>query len=152
MNWESLRRVLPYTAGLVGLAAIYTGLTMYSRYTQARDSEKQIKDREAAINQRIVDVYGGDRLTILTFAAEPPEVPPGGKVEMCYGVSNATVVKIEPDIPPIKPAVTHCLEVFPKRTTRYTLTAEDARGNRKQQGLTIQVVERLRPAPSSPAP
>jgi hypothetical protein len=102
-------------------------------------------------DQKVVDAYGGDQLTILTFAAEPPVVAPGGRVLLCYGVNNATMVKIEPDAPPIKPAVTHCLEVHPKKTTRYTLTAEDAKGNRKEQGLTIQV-RPVTPATDSPAP
>jgi hypothetical protein len=150
--FESLRRILPYTAVAVCLAAIYSGATMYSRYREARDEEQRIKDRDAAANRRVVDMYGGDRLTILTFAAEPAIVTPGGKVEMCYGVSNATRVKIEPDAPPIKPAVTHCLEVHPRRTTRYTLTAEDGHGNRKEQGLTIRVIERPTRESDSPAP
>ena len=58
---------------------------------------------------------------------------------MCYGVSNATAVKIEPGVEPIKPALSHCLEVFPKKTTTYTLKAEDAKGNSKSASLTITV-------------
>jgi hypothetical protein len=134
-----LRRILPYTTAAVILAAIYSGATMYLRYRDAQQEQQKIKERQAAANRRVVDAYGGDRLTILTFAAEPGEVAAGGQVLLCYGVNNATMVKIEPDAPPIKPAVTHCVEVFPKQTTRYTLTAEDAQGNRKQQGLTIRV-------------
>lgn len=134
-----LRRLLPYTTAAVILAAIYSGTTMYVRYRDAQEEQQKIKERQAAANRRVVDAYGGDRLTILTFAAEPAEVASGGRVLLCYGVNNANMVKIEPDAPPIKPAVTHCVEVFPKQTTRYTLTAEDAQGNRKQQGLTIRV-------------
>jgi hypothetical protein len=112
---------------------------MYSRYRDSHDAEQKIKDRDAAASQRLVDLYGGNQLTILTFAAEPAVVAPGEAVELCYGVSNATMVKIEPDAPSLKPALTHCVEVFPKKTTRYTLSAEDGKGNRKTQGLTIQV-------------
>jgi hypothetical protein len=134
-----MRRLLPFTVAAIVLAAIYSGATMYSRYRDARDAEQRIKERKAAANQKVVDAYGGDQLTILTFAAEPGVVASGRQVILCYGVNNATMVKIEPDVPPIKPAITHCLEVFPKQTTRYTLTAEDGKGNRKEQGLTIQV-------------
>jgi hypothetical protein len=134
-----LRRILPFTTAAVVIAAIYAGVTMYSRYRDAAEEQKKIDDRNAALDRKVTETYGGDRLTILTFAAEPPVVSPGGRVLLCYGVNNATMVKIEPDAPPIKPAVTHCLEVFPKRTTRYTLTAEDAKGNKKEQALTIQV-------------
>src|SRR5580692_3612176 len=41
---DSLRRVLPYTALAIVLAAIYSGATMYSRYRDARDAEQRIKD------------------------------------------------------------------------------------------------------------
>jgi len=60
-------------------------------------------------------------------------------VVMCYGVSNAVQVKIEPEVEPIKPALSHCLEVFPKKTTTYTLKADDAKGNSKSASLTIKV-------------
>jgi hypothetical protein len=48
-------------------------------------------------------------------------------------------VKIEPGVEPIKPALQHCLEVFPKKTTNYTLTASDDNGNTKSKSLTIRV-------------
>jgi hypothetical protein len=54
-------------------------------------------------------------------------------------VSNAAKVGIEPGIEPIKPALSHCLEVFPKKTTTYALKAEDSAGNVKTKALTIQV-------------
>jgi hypothetical protein len=151
VSLESLRRVLPYTALVIVLAAIYSGMTIYSRYRDALDAEQRAKDREAALNKKTVDFFGGDRLTILTFAAEPAVVAPGGQVLLCYGVNNAVAVKIEPDAPAIKPAITHCLEVHPKKTTLYTLTAEDAKGNRKEQSLTIRV-QQPKPESDSPAP
>ena len=138
-----MRRLLPYTSLVVLAAAIYAIMTMRSRYASERDFElrtiESAKEKEAATNQRTVDTYGGDKLTILAFAAEPGVVSPGEAVHMCYGVNNATAVKIEPDAPPIKPALTHCFDIRPKRTTTYTLTAEDAHGNRKQGSITIRV-------------
>ena len=84
--------------------------------------------------------FGGDQLKILGFnAAVTGEIPAGSRVVMCYGVSNADQVKIEPGVEPIKPALSHCLEVFPKQTTRYTLTAKDGQGNSKSASLTIRV-------------
>jgi len=58
---------------------------------------------------------------------------------LCYGVSNAVQVKIEPGVEPIKPAISHCLNVFPMKTTTYELSAEDAQGNTKSAALTIKV-------------
>jgi len=87
----------------------------------------------------VVEAFGGDQLTILGFNAAEREVPAGGRVLMCYGVSNAAKVSIVPGVEPVKPALSHCLEVFPKKTTTYTLRAEDAKGISKSATLTIRV-------------
>jgi hypothetical protein len=45
---------------------------------------------------------------------------------MCYGVVNATAVRLDPPVESVWPAVSRCFEVTPSKTTRYTLTAEGA--------------------------
>ena len=134
-----LRRLLPYTTVLTVFAALYTGWTLYSRQQSAADAERQSQQKQADADRKLVEAFGGDQLTILGFNAAKGEVPPGGRVVLCYGVSNAVQVKIEPGVEPIKPALSHCLEVFPKKTTAYTLKAEDAEGNSKTASLTIKV-------------
>ena len=121
------------------LAALYSGWIFYSRRQIAAEAERQLQQKKADEDRRVVAEFGGDQLKILSFGATTGEVPPGGRVVLCYGVSNATEVKIEPGVEPIKPAVSHCLDVFPKKTTTYTLKAEDARGNSKSATLTIRV-------------
>ena len=122
------------------MAALYAGWTFYSRRQSAIEAERQAQREQIEANQRIVARLGGDQLKILGFnAAAAGEVPSGSRVVMCYGVSNAVEVKIEPDVEPIKLALSHCLEVFPKQTTRYTLTAKDGQGNSKSASLTIRV-------------
>jgi len=134
-----LRRLLPFTTVLTVLAAVYAGRTLYSRRESAAEAERQSQQRQAAADQKTVTAFGGDQLTILGFTAAKGEVPPGDRVVLCYGVSNATQVKIEPGVEPIKPALSHCLNVFPKQTTTYTLKAEDAKGNSKSASMTIKV-------------
>jgi hypothetical protein len=134
-----IRRLLPYTTVLLVLAALYTGWTLYSRYQSAAEAERQFQQKQIEADQKVVARFGGDQLRILAFGAAKGEVPPGGSVVLCYGVSNATQVKIEPGVEPIKPALSHCLEVFPQKTTTYTLKAEDANGNSKIASLTIRV-------------
>jgi hypothetical protein len=97
------------------------------------------QQQQAEADQRLVAAFGGDQLTILGFNAAASEVPSGGRVVLCYGVSNAAQVKIDPGVEPIKPALSHCLNVFPKKTTTYTLSAEDSKGNSKSASLTIKV-------------
>lgn len=135
-----LKRILPYTSLLVVLAALYTGWTFYSRRQDAAEAERQSRQKQIEADQKTVARFGGDQLKILGFnAAAAGEIPAGSRVVMCYGVSNAVEVKIEPEVEPIKPALSHCLEVFPKKTTKYTLTAKDGEGNSQSASLTIKV-------------
>lgn len=134
-----IRRLLPYTTLAVIAAACYAGWTLYSRYRDEQRFEQQTKEREAEIARRTAKAYGGDKLTILSFAAEPGEVGPGQRVLLCYAVNNATQVKIEPDVEPLKPSLSRCLEVFPTRTTTYTLTAADDKGHSAAASLTVRV-------------
>jgi hypothetical protein len=134
-----LRRLLPFTTVLTVLAALYAGWTLYSRRDRAAETERQSKEQRTEADQKLVAAFGGDRLTILGFNSADREIAAGGRAVLCYGVSNAVQVKIEPGVEPIKPSVSHCLEVFPKKTTTYTFSAEDAKGNRKTASLTINV-------------
>jgi hypothetical protein len=121
------------------LAALWTGSIIYSRHQSASASERESQQKQTDADRKVVAAFGGDQLTILGFNAAKGEVPTGGRVVLCYGVSNAAHVKIEPGVEPIKPAISRCLNVFPKKTTKYTLTAEDATGNSKKASLTINV-------------
>ena len=121
------------------MAGLWTGWTLYSRRQSALEEERQSKQKQAEADQKIVAAFGGDQLTILGFAADPGSVSAGGRALICYGVSNAKKVSIEPTVEAIKPALSHCLEVFPKKTTTYTLRAEGENGNTKTKALTIRV-------------
>jgi hypothetical protein len=121
------------------LAALYSGWVFSSRRQIRAEAERQLQQKQADEEQRVIAEFGGDQLKILAFGATIGEVSPGGTVVLCYGVANATQVTIEPGVEPIKPAVSHCLDVFPKKTTTYTLEAEDAKGNTKSASLTIRV-------------
>ena len=134
-----IRRLLPYTTVLTVLAALYVTWTLYSRHEIAAESERQTKQKQADADRKLVAAFGGDQLTILGFNAAEREIPARGGALLCYGVSNAAKVSIEPGVEPIKPALSHCLEVYPKKTTTYTLKAEDAGGNTKSATLTIRV-------------
>ena len=118
---------------------LWTAWTLYSRYQGSAEAERQLQQKQAEADRKLVQAFGGDQLTILGFNAAAGEVPAGGRVVLCYGVSNASQVKIEPGVEPIKPALSHCLEVFPRKTTTYTLKAEDGKGNSRSASLTVRV-------------
>ena len=128
---------------MVVLAGIWSVWTIYSRNDAIREANQRAKQKAAQVeidgDRQVAEAYGGDRLTILNFAADQREVAPGGRVLICYGVNNAKRVRIEPGVEPIKPAIVHCLDVYPAKTTRYTLTAEDDKGNHESAALTIRV-------------
>ena len=134
-----MRKLLVFTTVLFIIVALYTGWTMYSRWSRNRAAERASKQEEAEADRTIVNDLGGDKLKILNFYANPAIVKRGRRALVCYGVSNAKTVEIEPHIDDIAPALTRCLEVFPKRTTEYKLTAEDAAGHRESQSIVLQV-------------
>lgn len=80
-----------------------------------------------------------NRVKILQFYSAAAAVEPGSKTLLCYGVENAVSVRIVPDVEPVKPALSRCLEVAPARTTQYMLTAEAPNQAPATASVTIQV-------------
>jgi hypothetical protein len=133
-----MRKLLGYGAVALVAAALYAGWTMYSRWNANRTAERQAEERQRESDRRIVDALGGDALKILSFYAMPGEVRSGGRALLCYGVSNAAVVRIDPQIDGIAPSLSRCVEVFPKKTTEYKLTASGS-GQSVTQSVVIRV-------------
>lgn len=134
-----MRTLLPYMTAVLAIAAIYAGWTIFSRWDANRESERAAKQAEAQADKRIVERLGGGKLKILAFWPEPGEVRPGGRALVCYGVASAKSVRIDPHIEDITPALNRCLEVFPKHTTEYKLTAEDAQGHTATESIVVRV-------------
>jgi hypothetical protein len=57
---------------------------------------------------------------------------------LCYGVKDATSLRLQPDGPPLKVAEKSCFTVQPQQTTKYTLVATGPSGT-DTQDLTITV-------------
>jgi hypothetical protein len=137
------RNPLRYTSVLLVIALIYVGATFYFRRAQNRELEQ--KSAEAAAAKRLADdartfdQLGGNEFKILAFYATPPAIHAGDQVQLCYGVSNAKAVKLEPQTNAVWPSLSRCIEVTPKKTTEYTLTADDGNGNSKTSKLTVEV-------------
>jgi len=136
---QAVRRVLPYTSIALLLALIYVGWVFFSRWQSNRDIINERKEKEAADDRQVLQRLGGNDLKILSFSAEPGVVPRGGRVLFCYGVLNATTVRIDPHIEDISPALSQCIEAHPKRTADYTITAQDRAGHSVSAHLQVQV-------------
>jgi hypothetical protein len=76
---------------------------------------------------------------ITQFWAVDTRLPRGETTRICYGVENASAVRIEPDVKRLYPALTYCFEIAPQRTTTYTLTAQDADGSTAMQSVTVRL-------------
>jgi hypothetical protein len=76
---------------------------------------------------------------ITAFYARDGVVIEGGATVLCYGVSNAKSVRLDPLVEKISPSLNRCIEVRPRGETRYTLTAEGSDGQTASQSVTIRV-------------
>jgi hypothetical protein len=134
-----LRTLLPYTSAALIVAALYAGWTVWSRHQSSVAAEQEQKQREAQRDEAVVHELGDGSLKILSFYASPGVVRVGEKALVCYGVSNAKTVKIEPPLDDVGPSLSRCLEAHPRKTIEYTLTARDAAGHEARQTVTVQV-------------
>jgi len=132
------RHPLLYSSLVLVGVLIYVGSVFYARRQAARDLAEQMKAKKAAEDSKIVESLGGDRFEILAFYA-PGIIRRGESGDLCYGVSNAKTVRIDPPVGETWPSFSRCLQVSPKKDTTYTLTAEDGKGNTKTETLTIQI-------------
>lgn len=77
--------------------------------------------------------------TITQFYASKPTLPKGETSLLCYGVEGAATVAIDPPIEQLTPSLSRCLNVSPKATTKYTLTAKSTSGAKATRDVTITV-------------
>src|SRR5205823_5846878 len=135
-----LRALLPYTTAAMIVAALYVAWTFYSRHEANRRAAEATEDRKAEENKRFVSgVYGAGQLNFTSMTADSGVVARGETTQLCYGVVNAKTVKIDPPIEQLKPSYHHCFAIAPKKTTTYTITADDGAGHTKSESLTIEV-------------
>ena len=142
-DWTSrLRTILKNSWMVLVIVAVYVGLIFYSRHEENVRIEERAAARKRAEAARTVALMGGNEFKILNFYASPGAIRRGDTVELCYGVSNASSVAIVPKVEGVWPALSHCVEISPEKTTTYTLTAKDASGKTQTATLTVTVVGR----------
>jgi hypothetical protein len=137
--FAGFRNPLLYTSVLMLVVVFYVAITLLSRRQQNRELEEQAKAKQRQQDSQSVENLGGDRFEILNFYALPGVIHRGDEAQLCYGVSNAKTIKIDPPVESVWPSLNRCLNISPKKDTTYTLTAQDAAGNSKTASLTLQV-------------
>jgi hypothetical protein len=134
------KSILPYTTALTIIVALYVAWIMYSRHQATVDAENAAVQQKAEAEKRVNDqIFGSGEVKFTTFEAADAAVRPGQSTELCYGVVNAASVKIDPPVEALKPTSRHCMDIAPKKTTTYTITATDSKGTSKSLSLTIRV-------------
>jgi len=135
-----IRKLLPFTTIGVILAVLYVGYVFYSRWSEGREAQEKAHQQEIAEAQKTVDAYGGGHVKVLNFTVGPSVVHRGEKVTICYGVSNAKTVTIDPKPQgETWPSLSRCVEASPTADTTYTITAQDEKGQTDTQSLSIKV-------------
>jgi hypothetical protein len=137
------RNPLVYTSALLVIGALYAGGVLFFRWQSNRDADRHAAEeaarQKATEAQRAYDSLGGSQFAILNFYATPSLIHPGAATQLCYGVSNAKEVKLDPPVASVWPSATRCVAASPRKETTYTLTAVDAQGNTKTATVTVLV-------------
>lgn len=122
-----------------GLGVVYVGGVFYTRWHRDQVMQEQVAAAKRDEAQKVFEGMGGDRFDILRFFPYPEEIKRGDSTMLCYGVSNAKSVTLEPQSNAVWPAFDRCVTVSPKKTTTYTLAATDAAGHTKSATVTVDV-------------
>jgi hypothetical protein len=86
------------------------------------------------------------RAKITEFKVTPSFIPTGITGKLCYGVENAVKLDLNPPVEELLPATERCIDIAPKQTTTYTLTAfgkdakdKDGKDNEDTKSLEVRV-------------
>jgi hypothetical protein len=113
--------------------ALYTGFVFWQHNPEWPFGRRAV----ARIHSDPMAAYG-TTVKILNFYG-PREILPGSHAEICYGVVNATAVRLEPPVEQLWPAISRCFEVKPVESIRYTLTAEGKNNATVSNSIEITV-------------
>jgi hypothetical protein len=130
---------MPFLGFCILAALIYDGAIFYSRWESNREARQAKADREVAEARKTIDAVGSGGLKIVSFYAAPGTIGRGGKTNLCYGVTGAKIVRMEPAVDAVWPALTRCVQVSPRKDTEYKLIAEDESGHLVTQIAEVRV-------------
>ena len=136
---QSILRFVVRSWLLVAVGLVYIIFIFVTRWSQNRALEKKAAEEKRAQDQRAVDMLGANRFDILNFYVTPVSIHPGETAQLCYGVSNAKAVRLDPPAGAVWPSPSRCVDISPRQTTTYTLTAENANGETKTATVVVQV-------------
>jgi hypothetical protein len=135
-----MRRVLWVLGVLIAMGIVYDAWIFYSRWSGNREEAQALAQKELNQERKTIDAYGGGDLKIVSFYAAPGAIRRGGHTNLCYGVTGAKTVRLEPAAAdPVWPALTRCVPVSPTKDTEFKLIAEDEAGHSVTQSVAVAV-------------
>lgn len=136
---DFLRRVLPLLSVVLVIGVAYDGWIFYSRWQWQRDAERTRADAEAERARRTIEAMGGSGLQIRDFYAVPTVIHRGEPANICYSVSGAASLRLDPPVAEVYPAISHCIQASPRQDTEFKLTATDSASHTAIAKLVIKV-------------
>lgn len=121
------------------MVGLYLGWVFYSRWEANQAIVHKASEKRRNRDAETYEAMGGNRFEILSLSADPISIQAGDRSSLCYSVSNAKSVKLEPPAEPVWPAFYRCVNVSPRKTTTYTLTIEDGAGHTKTASIEVKV-------------
>jgi hypothetical protein len=138
-----LKKPFFYSGIIAIVIAGYIAFTLFSRWESTRTVEKReavkAAEERRADDQAAIEQLGGSELAIRALYISPAAVKRGEKAQLCYDVANAKTVTLDPAAGEVWPSHYRCLDVAPTKTTTYTLTVTDAKGQTASQTVELKV-------------
>jgi hypothetical protein len=132
-----------YTSLVILVIAVYVSYIFLSRYESNRKYVQQVEEKQATAqresDRNAVEQLGGSEVAIRSMYISPAEIHRGESAQLCYDVSNAKTVTLDPPEAEVWPSHTRCLSLSPKKTTNYTLTIKGATGEPISQSVELKV-------------
>jgi hypothetical protein len=136
---DKVRVITRYSWIVVGLAVLFAVGVLVKHWREDRSVRERILEKKREEDRRVVEMLGGNRFEILNFYATPPGIKRGEPAQLCYGVSNAKSVRLEPQSAEVWPSFSRCVSVTPQKDTTFTLTIDDGAGHTKSATVSVKV-------------
>jgi hypothetical protein len=134
-----LKRIPLIMPVFIVIAALYAGWIFYSRWNAKEEARHAAAAREIERARKDVEINGGSQLKITMLYSSTGTVRKGQTAQICYGVVNAKNVAFDPPIDGVWPSMNRCVDVLPKKSTTYTLNADDGAGHSDKAQIVVQV-------------
>jgi hypothetical protein len=140
---STLKNPVVYSAFVLLMVAAYVAYILFSRYESNREYVAHNAEKQAQLqrqeDRQALEQMGGSELAIRTLYVSPSLIHRGESAQLCYDVDNAKTVTLDPPEGEVWPSHSRCLNLSPKKTTNYTLTAKGASGPAVTQSVELKV-------------